>query len=65
VVDRAGDRENPVAQEADGEILDCTGLSLAELRESRHPVLRAVIDRLSARILSPEEVLAGFNSSIE
>lgn len=56
--------DEPAAQGIDGDILDCTGLSLAELRETEHPVLRSVLARLSVRVLSSEEVLAGFQSSV-
>ncbi|MFZ3559785.1 MULTISPECIES: FxSxx-COOH cyclophane-containing RiPP peptide [unclassified Streptomyces] len=43
---------------------DLTALSLAELREARHPVLDEVLADLREREERPGEMLWGFNSAL-
>ncbi len=46
----------------EGGILDCSGLTLSDLRESQQPVLRRVLERLKAREAAAGEVLSSFNN---
>ena len=48
----------------EGGILDCSGLTLTELRESQQPVLRRVLERLKAREAAGE-VLASFDNGCD
>ncbi len=49
------------------ELWDCSGIGLAELRETRNPVLMAVIERLRRRAAAAdadEGAYSGFSASL-
>jgi FXSXX-COOH protein len=58
--------EAPAPGEGDdrGEVLDLTGLPLADIRVSDDSVLAAVMRRLLERVDDPDKAIAGFNSAL-